>query len=45
AQGQGCEDFEGMCCMNLSDHTQSHKSILDLKDLTKQLKVSDWNPF
>ncbi|KFP68601.1 hypothetical protein N322_00441, partial [Cariama cristata] len=23
AHGHGCEDFEGMCCMNLSDHSQS----------------------
>nr|XP_038025573.1 uncharacterized protein LOC119714320 [Anas platyrhynchos] len=22
AQGHGCEDFEGMCCMNLSDHNE-----------------------
>ncbi|KFU83352.1 hypothetical protein M959_07426, partial [Chaetura pelagica] len=20
AQGHGCEDYEGMCCMNLPDH-------------------------
>ncbi|KFO80342.1 hypothetical protein N303_02123, partial [Cuculus canorus] len=23
AQGHGCENFEGMCCMNLSDHSES----------------------
>ncbi|KFQ47003.1 hypothetical protein N333_06569, partial [Nestor notabilis] len=23
AQGHGCEEFEGMCCMNLSDHSES----------------------
>ncbi|KFQ21248.1 hypothetical protein N332_10841, partial [Mesitornis unicolor] len=24
----GCEGFKGMCCMNLSDHSESiHKSI------------------
>ncbi|KFR11474.1 hypothetical protein N306_12298, partial [Opisthocomus hoazin] len=22
AQGQGYEDFEGMCCMNFSDHSE-----------------------
>jgi len=28
AQGHGCEDFEGMCCMNLSDHSKSiHKQL------------------
>ncbi|KFV39418.1 hypothetical protein N341_02981, partial [Tyto alba] len=32
AQGHGCEDFEGMCCMNLSDHSESiHQSIQQLK--------------
>ncbi|KFP32849.1 hypothetical protein N325_10870, partial [Colius striatus] len=46
AQGHDCEDFEGMCCMNFGDHSESiHKSIQDLKDLTKQLKVIDCNPF
>ncbi|KFV57765.1 hypothetical protein N341_03053, partial [Tyto alba] len=39
AQGHGCEDFEGMCCMNLSDHSESiHKQLRQLKDLTKDLK-------
>ncbi|KFQ29122.1 hypothetical protein N331_04972, partial [Merops nubicus] len=28
AQGHGCEDFEGMCCMNISDHSELiHRSI------------------
>ncbi|KFP36397.1 hypothetical protein N324_10869, partial [Chlamydotis macqueenii] len=22
AHGHGCEDFEGMCCMNVSDHSK-----------------------
>ncbi|KFP77787.1 hypothetical protein N311_04478, partial [Apaloderma vittatum] len=31
AQGHVCEDFEGMCCMNLNDHSESiHKSIQHL---------------
>lgn len=39
AQGHGCEDFDGMCCMNLSDHSESiHKSISNLKQLIKQLQ-------
>ncbi|KFR12412.1 hypothetical protein N306_07441, partial [Opisthocomus hoazin] len=33
AQGCGCEDFEGMCCMNLSDHSESiHKQLKQLED-------------
>ncbi|KFQ22716.1 hypothetical protein N332_07154, partial [Mesitornis unicolor] len=33
AQGHGCEDFDGMCCMNLSDHSESiHKKIQWLKE-------------
>ncbi|XP_063250546.1 syncytin-A-like [Prinia subflava] len=40
AQGHGCEDFDGMCCMNLSDHSESiHKSIQQLKDSVFKLKV------
>lgn len=40
AQGHGCEDFDGMCYMNLSDHSVSiHKSIQDLKALTLQLQI------
>ncbi|KFP72194.1 hypothetical protein N310_00797, partial [Acanthisitta chloris] len=32
AQGHGCQDFEGLCCMNLSDHSGSvYKSISTLK--------------
>ncbi|KFP79977.1 hypothetical protein N310_13743, partial [Acanthisitta chloris] len=33
AHGHGCEDFEGMCCMNLSNHSHSiSASIQQLKD-------------
>ncbi|NWX52579.1 ENV1 protein, partial [Steatornis caripensis] len=39
AQGHGCEDFEGMCCFNLSDHGQSiHKQIQWLKDHTQKIQ-------
>ncbi|KFQ21022.1 hypothetical protein N331_02408, partial [Merops nubicus] len=32
AHGHGCQVFDGMCCMNLSDHSESiYKSIQDLK--------------
>ncbi|KFQ31930.1 hypothetical protein N332_04262, partial [Mesitornis unicolor] len=42
AQEQGCEDFEGMCCMNLSDHSELiHKSIQLLKDGVRKLQVDD----
>ncbi|KFV47248.1 hypothetical protein N341_07106, partial [Tyto alba] len=41
-QGHGCEDFEGMCCMNLSDHSESmYKSIQQLKEGVKKLQVED----
>ncbi|KGL94775.1 hypothetical protein N301_00937, partial [Charadrius vociferus] len=37
AQEHDCKDFEGMCCMNLSDHSESiHKSIQLLKDGVKK---------
>ncbi|KFV92268.1 hypothetical protein N327_11358, partial [Fulmarus glacialis] len=42
AQGHGCEDFEGMCCMNLSDHSESiHLSIQKLKEGVEKLRVED----
>ncbi|KFO83733.1 hypothetical protein N320_11952, partial [Buceros rhinoceros silvestris] len=42
AQGHGCEDFEGICCMNLSDHlTSIHKSIQVLRDGVEKLQVDD----
>ncbi|KFW82815.1 hypothetical protein N305_12713, partial [Manacus vitellinus] len=32
AHGHGCQEFEGMCCRNFSDHSQSiHESIHQLK--------------
>ncbi|KFV54715.1 hypothetical protein N341_04672, partial [Tyto alba] len=38
AQGHGCDEFEGMCYMNLSDHSESiFKSIQHLKDGVKNL--------
>ncbi|KFV50035.1 hypothetical protein N341_09446, partial [Tyto alba] len=38
AQGHGCEDFDGMCCLNLEDHAESlHKKIQDLQQLTKKI--------
>ncbi|KFZ47228.1 hypothetical protein N321_00138, partial [Antrostomus carolinensis] len=45
AHGHGCVDSEGMCCMNLSSHSESiHKSIQVLKEGFKKLQVEnkDW---
>lgn len=34
AQGHGCTDFEGICCMNFSDHSQSiHKQLSLLQEI------------
>ncbi|XP_048786975.1 uncharacterized protein LOC125686699 [Lagopus muta] len=42
AQGHGCQDFDGMCCMNLSEHPKSiYKSIQDLQKGVKKLQVDD----
>lgn len=45
--GHGCQEFEGMCCMNLSDHSKSISAHLaELDNLTQQLKVDNsWNFF
>ncbi|KFW71834.1 hypothetical protein AS28_03532, partial [Pygoscelis adeliae] len=45
AQGHGCEELEGMCCMNLSDHSESiYHSIQMLKEGVQKLRVEDpWN--
>lgn len=42
-QGHWCDEFEGMCCMNLSDHSQStHQQLSKLKELTDKLTSSTW---
>ncbi|KFU91238.1 hypothetical protein M959_14092, partial [Chaetura pelagica] len=39
AQGHGCNEFEGMCCMNLSDHSESiYVQIHKLQQLTSHLR-------
>ncbi|NXR75954.1 ERB1 protein, partial [Pycnonotus jocosus] len=39
AQGQGCEDLEGMCCMNLSDHSESiHKKLQYLRQHVQSIQ-------
>ena len=38
AHGHGCEEFAGMCCMNLSDHSQSiHKKLQELMNNMRKL--------
>ncbi|KAK4813039.1 hypothetical protein QYF61_006530 [Mycteria americana] len=40
-QGHGYEEFEGMCCMNLSDHSQTiYQQIKSLQKLIGKLKTS-----
>ncbi|KGL83996.1 hypothetical protein N309_06742, partial [Tinamus guttatus] len=32
-QGHGCEDFDEMCCMNLSEHSVSiHRRLYQIRD-------------
>ncbi|KFQ21752.1 hypothetical protein N332_10129, partial [Mesitornis unicolor] len=45
AQGHGCQDFEGMCCFNLSDYSSSiHRQLADLQRNMKKISVSS-DPF
>ncbi|KFP77723.1 hypothetical protein N310_03030, partial [Acanthisitta chloris] len=45
AQGHVCEEFDGMCCFNLSIHGQSiQKQLKWLHDHTQKINVID-NPF
>ncbi|KGL95995.1 hypothetical protein N301_16376, partial [Charadrius vociferus] len=42
AHGHGCQEFDGMCCMNLTDHSQSiHASIQKLMEQTRRLQKDD----
>ncbi|KFW83376.1 hypothetical protein N305_04108, partial [Manacus vitellinus] len=41
AHGHGCQELEGMCCMNFLDHAQSiHQSINQLKNLVQDIHQS-----
>ena len=46
--GHECEEFEGMCCMNLSDHSISiHKQLSQLQENLNKIgyytdPFSDW---
>ncbi|NXD73792.1 ENV2 protein, partial [Eolophus roseicapillus] len=40
AHGHGCEDFDGMCCFNLSDHSKSiHARIQELQEHVNKIQV------
>lgn len=40
AQSHGCEDVEGFCCFNLSDHSASiHKQLQWMQGHTQKIKV------
>ncbi|KFO60871.1 hypothetical protein N302_14871, partial [Corvus brachyrhynchos] len=42
ARGHGCKDFDGMCCMNLSDHSKSvFASIQELQMSVSKLREQD----
>ncbi|KFO57876.1 hypothetical protein N302_08622, partial [Corvus brachyrhynchos] len=42
AHGHGCKDFEGICCMNLSGHSESiHKSIQQLNEGVSKIRIVD----
>ncbi|KFP70392.1 hypothetical protein N310_11673, partial [Acanthisitta chloris] len=42
AQGHGCQNFDSMCCMNLSGHSQSiHSSIQQLQEGVGKHQVND----
>ena len=54
AQGHGCTDFSGMCCFNLSDHSESiHKNMqqitVNVNPILEELgglweKLTSWLP-
>ncbi|KFQ23145.1 hypothetical protein N332_10593, partial [Mesitornis unicolor] len=45
AQGHGCQDYEGMYCFNLSDHSSSiHQQLAVLQQNMKRISISS-DPF
>ncbi|NXB02274.1 ENR1 protein, partial [Cnemophilus loriae] len=45
AQRHGCEEFEGMCCFNLTNHSDSiHKQLKWLREHTARITIAD-DPF
>jgi len=39
AEGHGCEDVEGMCCFNFSDHSVSiHKQLQWMQEHMRKIK-------
>ncbi|KFP83809.1 hypothetical protein N310_05140, partial [Acanthisitta chloris] len=42
AQGHSCDEFDGMCCFNLSSHGQSiQKQLKWLRDHAQKIKIMD----
>ncbi|KFO79363.1 hypothetical protein N303_08616, partial [Cuculus canorus] len=40
--GHGCEEFEGMCCMNLSDHSKSiYRHLKELQKNYEKITYDD----
>ncbi|KFR16280.1 hypothetical protein N306_01976, partial [Opisthocomus hoazin] len=38
AHGHGCQDFDGMCCMDLQDNSSAiHKQIQQLMDHSQKI--------
>ena len=45
AQGHGCEDINGLCCFNLSDHSVSiHKQLQWMQEHIQKIKEES-DPF
>ncbi|XP_059717972.1 uncharacterized protein LOC132335432 [Haemorhous mexicanus] len=47
AHGHGCEDFEGLCCFNLSSHSTSIQSNIkglqnQVRDIQTEKKAANW---
>ncbi|KFO56743.1 hypothetical protein N302_10488, partial [Corvus brachyrhynchos] len=45
AHGHGCQEFEGMCCFNLSSKSESiHSTIQKMQKMVSEIKVEteDW---
>ncbi|KFW79444.1 hypothetical protein N305_11245, partial [Manacus vitellinus] len=38
SHGRGCQEFESMCCLNISDHSESiYRQIATLQEETKKI--------
>ncbi|KFP92368.1 hypothetical protein N311_09576, partial [Apaloderma vittatum] len=44
AQGHGCEEFDGVRCMNFSDHSQSiYKQLSDLRQWFSKISYNTYS--